>query len=183
MTDAAIIHSPIPALFKQETFVIPTNTCPCGSGLALDGCCGPYFDTMAAPTAEALMRSRYSAHVLGKGRYLADTLSQKQRADFDVAEFEASFDQVKWSGLEIRETTGGSESDESGTVEFIARCQDKNGPGVHHELSTFIREDNRWVFHDCIMNPKAATRRVEKVGRNAPCPCGSGKKYKKCCGA
>ncbi len=129
------------------------------------------------------MRSRYSAHVLGKGRYLADTLSSKQRADFDVAEFEESAGQVKWLGLEIRATAGGEEKDDTGTVEFVARCRDKDGPGIHHELSTFIREEGRWVFDDCVLNPKAPTRQVEKVGRNAPCPCGSGKKFKKCCGA
>ena len=30
---------------------------------------------------------------------------------------------------------------------------------------------------------KTVRRQGAKVGRNAPCPCGSGKKYKKCCGA
>jgi preprotein translocase subunit SecA len=29
---------------------------------------------------------------------------------------------------------------------------------------------------------KTVKRETEKIGRNAPCPCGSGKKYKKCCG-
>ncbi len=129
------------------------------------------------------MRSRYSAHVLGKTQYLSDTLSASQRADFDAAEFEASFGDVTWLGLEIRGTAGGGEEEETGTVEFVARCKDQDGPGIHHELSTFIREDGRWVFDDCVMNPKPKTRQVEKIGRNAPCPCGSGKKYKKCCGA
>ncbi len=159
------------------------NSCPCGSGLMLETCCGQYFEKLAAPTAEALMRTRYSAHVLGKARYLSDTLSVAQRADFDVAETERMFGQTKWLELEIRKTTDGGESDQTGTVEFVARCRDKNGPGIHHELSSFIREDGRWVFDDCVMNPKAETRRVEKVGRNDPCPCGSGKKFKKCCGA
>ncbi len=31
--------------------------------------------------------------------------------------------------------------------------------------------------------PAQVKREGEKIGRNAPCPCGSGKKYKKCCGA
>jgi SEC-C motif domain protein len=168
---------------EQETSIISTNNCPCGSGELLDACCGRYFETKAAPTAEALMRSRYSAHVLGKGQYLADTLSARQRADFDVAEFDAAFGQVKWLNLDVRAIAGGGPSDDTGTIEFIARFRERNSPGVHHELSTFIREDGRWVFDDCIMNPKQETRRVEKVGRNAPCPCGSGKKYKKCCGA
>ena len=129
------------------------------------------------------MRSRYSAHVLGRAQYLADTLSVKQRADFNIAEFENNAGQTKWLGLEIRQTSGGGAEDETGAVEFVARLRDKNGPGVHHELSSFIREDGRWVFDDGIMNPKGATRRVNKIGRNDPCPCGSGKKYKKCCGA
>ncbi|MDD2433618.1 MAG: SEC-C metal-binding domain-containing protein, partial [Clostridia bacterium] len=30
---------------------------------------------------------------------------------------------------------------------------------------------------------KKEPRRVKKIGRNDPCPCGSGKKYKKCCGS
>jgi len=162
---------------------LSTNTCPCGSGQTLELCCGRYFETLSAPTVEAAMRSRYTAHVLGKGRYLADTLSAAQRADFDIAEFESTLDQIRWLGLEIRKTSGGGEADRTGSVEFVARLRDKNGPGVHHELSTFIREDGRWVFDDCVLNPKAETRRVEKTGRNDPCPCGSGKKYKKCCGA
>jgi SEC-C motif-containing protein len=55
---------------------------------------------------------------------------------------------------------------------------------VHHEKSRFVRgEDNRWLCADSEMNPKGPQRRVEKIGRNDPCPCGSGKKYKKCCGA
>lgn len=158
------------------------KSCPCGSGRTLEACCGQYFDTLAAPTAVALMRSRYTAHVLGKSQYLADTLSEKQRADFDIAEFEAAHGDVTWTGLEIRQTTEGGEADEAGTVEFVARCRDKDGPGIHHELSSFIREAGRWVFDDAVPNPKPATRQVQKVGRNEPCPCGSGKKYKKCCG-
>ncbi len=159
------------------------NSCPCGSGRSLDTCCGQYFETLAAPTAVALMRSRYSAHVLGKAQYLADTLSEKQRVDFDVAEYEAAHGEVTWTGLEIRATSDGGEADEAGTVEFVARCKDKDGPGMQHELSTFIREEGRWVYEDAVPNPKPATRQVQKVGRNEPCPCGSGKKFKKCCGA
>ena len=29
---------------------------------------------------------------------------------------------------------------------------------------------------------KPVVKKTEKIGRNDPCPCGSGKKYKKCCG-
>ncbi|MCP5368805.1 MAG: YchJ family protein [Hyphomicrobiales bacterium] len=158
--------------------------CPCGSGKSLDDCCGRYFEDLSAPTALALMRSRYSAHVLGKGDYLARTLSTDQRKDFDVAQFEATAGNTKWMGLEIRQTALGGDKDDSGTVEFVARYRESGGdPIAHHELASFKREDGRWVFADCVLNPKGPTRRVDKVGRNDPCPCGSGKKFKKCCGA
>ena len=157
------------------------NACPCGSGKTLDECCGQYFETLAAPTALVLMRSRYTAHVLGKAQYLHDTLSTKQRVGFDVAEYEAHHGEITWTGLEIRGTSGGGEEDEAGTVEFIARCKDKDGPGMQHELSSFIREEGRWVYEDAVPTPKPVARTVQKVGRNEPCPCGSRKKYKKCC--
>ncbi|MDA1101844.1 MAG: YchJ family protein [Proteobacteria bacterium] len=160
------------------------DECPCGSAQPLAACCGPYIDGRApAPTAEATMRSRYSAHVLGNADYLAATLSAEQRADYDKAEVEKSFADTKWLGLEIRKTDLGGAADETGTVEFVARYRNGKQATAHHELSFFTREDGRWVFAGCEMNPKAPTVRVEKVGRNAPCPCGSGKKYKKCCGA
>jgi len=160
-----------------------TTTCPCGTDKALEECCGPYIDGAAAPSAVALMRSRYTAFVLGKGEYLAETLSTAQRADFDVDEFNATADETKWLGLDIRKTTDGGEKDETGTVEFVASYRNGREKIQHHELAKFTRENERWVFADCIMNPKEPPRVVQKVGRNDPCPCGSGKKYKKCCGA
>ncbi len=129
------------------------------------------------------MRSRYSAHVLAKAEYLAATLSKDQRADYDRQAAAQSFADSKWLGLEIRKTDKGGETDETGTVEFVARYRSGKQHVSHHELSFFTREDGRWVFAGCEMNPKAPTVRVEKIGRNDPCPCGSGKKYKKCCGA
>ncbi|NQV60960.1 MAG: YchJ family protein [Alphaproteobacteria bacterium] len=159
------------------------SECPCGSAKPLDACCGPYIDGALAPTAEATMRSRYSAHVLGNADYLVATLSNDQRADYDKEETEQSFAGTKWLGLEIRKTKLGGEADETGEVEFVARYRTGKQLTAHHELSFFTREEGRWVFAGCEMNPKAPTVRVEKIGRNAPCPCGSGKKYKKCCGA
>ncbi|NQW01228.1 MAG: YchJ family protein [Rhodospirillales bacterium] len=157
--------------------------CPCGSAQPLEACCGPYLDGAPAPTALSLMKSRYSAFVLGNGAYLGATLSQRQRADFDAEEFEKNAAETKWLGLEIRKVEAGGETDQTGTVEFVAKYREQKQPVVHHERATFIREDGKWVFDDCIMNPKEPQRIVAKVGRNDPCPCGSGKKYKKCCGA
>jgi len=159
------------------------NTCPCGTGKTFEECCSLYIEGTPAPTAEALMRSRYTAYSLGKGAYLAATLSEEQRKDFDIKEFEESYEQTKWQGLAINKTELGGENDDTGSVEFIARYRMQGEPNVHHELAFFTREDGKWVFADCQMNPKQPQRIVTKVGRNEPCPCGSGKKYKKCCGA
>ena len=159
------------------------SECPCGSEKQFDACCGPYIDGAPALTAEAAMRSRYSAHVLANAEYLAATLSKDQRADFDREEMAQSFADTKWLGLEIRRIEMGGETDATGTVEFVARYRTGMQQVSHHELSFFTREEGRWVFAGCEMNPKAPTVRVEKVGRDDPCPCGSGKKYKKCCGA
>jgi SEC-C motif domain protein len=164
------------------------TNCPCGTGKALEDCCGPYIEGAGiegagAPTAVALMRSRYSAYVLGKGVYLSQTLAASQQADFDIEEFNETAGETKWLGLEIRQTTDGGEDDETGTVEFVATYRSQREKVGHHELAKFTRENGRWVFSDCVMNPKAPPRISQKVGRNEPCPCGSGKKFKKCCGA
>ena len=161
----------------------PKIECPCGSSNPYEACCGQYIEGTPAPTAETLMRSRYSAYSMGKGAYLAATLSEEQSKDFDLKEFEASEADTKWLGLEIKKTELGGESDETGSVEFVARYRTGRDPNIHHELAFFKREEGNWVFADCQMNPKQEQRIVNKVGRNEPCPCGSGKKFKKCCAA
>ena len=159
------------------------SECPCGAAKPLEGCCGPYMAGAPAPTAEAVMSARYSAHVLGDAEYLAATLSKDQRLDHDKEEAEQSFADTKWLNLEIRKTKLGGAADQTGEVEFVARYRAGGQHAVHHELSYFTREDGAWVFSGCEMNPKAPTVTAKKIGRNDPCPCGSGKKYKKCCGA
>src|SRR5205085_4408879 len=88
-----------------------------------------------------------------------------------------------WQGLEIVDTAGGEANDSEGTVEFIARFRDRKGDmQAHHEVSTFVKEDGRWLFKQGHAPEVATVRRsAPKVGRNDPCPCGSGKKFKKCC--
>jgi SEC-C motif-containing protein len=157
--------------------------CPCGSSITLDACCGLYIDGKPAPTALSLMKSRYSAFVLVKGEYLKSTLSEHQKADFDSEEFEQQAAGTKWMGLEIRNCVNGGVKDETGTVEFVAKYKEKGQHVVHHELAKFTREDGKWVFNDCVINPKLEQRIIEKIGRNDPCSCGSNKKFKKCCGA
>jgi len=157
------------------------TNCPCGSGLEFNTCCGPYVDgAKAAPTAEALMRSRYTAFTLGNLAYLKSTLSKAEQADFDMTEEDLAAS--SWQSLDIKDLEAGLEGDERGVVEFVARYKASGTQHVLHERSTFCREDGRWVYESSIYNPKSAPVTSTKVGRNDPCPCGSGKKFKKCCG-
>lgn len=154
--------------------------CPCGSGRSLDACCGPHLSgEKPAPTAEALMRSRYSAFATGNIAYLEETLLPETRDDFDRDEARQWSENSEWTGLEIRSTTAGREGDEDGIVEFVAHFTMGGKAHIHHETSRFVRRDDRWWYVDGTMGPPP--RKAPKVGRNDPCPCGSGKKYKKCC--
>lgn len=120
------------------------DACPCGSGGSLDACCGPYIGgSEAAPTAEALMRSRYSAFALGEADYLLtswhpDTRPSRVRLD----------DAQRWIGLSIRRTEAGGAADDSGVVEFVARYK-VNGRGHRlHEASRFEKIAGRWYYRD-----------------------------------
>lgn len=158
------------------------DMCPCASGKKFADCCGPYLSGAALPpTAEALMRSRYSAFATGTVDYLEETLLPGTRDDFDrqaAADWAAS---SEWTGLQVRQTEKGGTSDDEGYVEFVALFRQEGVDKVHHETGHFQRQDGRWYYVDGAMGTRPRT--VEKVGRNEPCPCGSGKKYKKCCGA
>ena len=156
--------------------------CPCGSGQNYDDCCGPLIGGAPAPTAEALMRSRYSGLVLGEIGYLADTLSPDIRADFDQVEAENTARDATWLGLDVRAVTDGTKAHDTGSVEFVARFKLQGKSRVHHELAKFEREDGLWICVGGEVDPKGPPRKAVNVGRNDPCPCGSGKKYKKCCG-
>ena len=159
------------------------SQCPCGSGLDFGECCGPIIGGSPAPTPEALMRSRFSAFVHGNLDYIESTHAREVRDTFNRSVAESTAKSVEWVSLTISEATEGGKEDDTGTVEFSARFRKDGELQVHHERSNFHREDGRWVYVDGEMNPKGVPRRSEKVGRNDPCPCGSGKKFKKCCGA
>lgn len=157
--------------------------CPCGSGKDLDACCGPLLAGSPAATAESLMRSRYVAYTLGDTDYLVRTMSMDARADFDPLEAKGIATDARWDGLDIRTVVNGGADDQTGEVEYVARFRYKGQNRIHHERSVFARDDRgAWQVVGGETNPKPEQRRVVKVGRNDPCPCGSGKKYKKCCG-
>src|SRR3569832_755629 len=158
--------------------------CPCRSGKEYEACCGEIIGgKRAAPTAEALMRSRYSAFVKDEIDYLRESLHPDHRRDYDPVATRQWAQQSEWEKLEVVVTTGGGEDDDEGTVEFIATYRQKGSKIAHHELGNFVRQNGRWYYADGkLITPGTVRNECPKVGRNNPCPCGSGKKYKKCCG-
>lgn len=151
-----------------------TRPCPCGSGRSLGSCCAPRLSgVLAAPTAEALMRSRYTAYVLGNTDYLLATWCSDARPD--QLEVSAA---TRWLGLQVIGSEGGGEADHEGTVEFVARFLEGDRYGELHEISGFGREQGMWCYRDGVLR-----QQQREVGRNQPCPCGSGRKFKRCHGA
>ncbi len=161
------------------------DQCPCQSGKAYEECCGPLHEgTRPAATAEELMRSRYSAFVRHRVDYIKDSTHPRSRKGFDSNATRAWSEQSEWKGLEIRSVREGGEADSRGAVEFVARYSREGEDIEHHEMATFQRTGGRWYFVDGRNVAKESSKRTQpKIGRNEPCPCGSGKKYKKCCGA
>jgi SEC-C motif-containing protein len=124
--------------------------CPCGTGLDYEECCGPFHRASAvAPTAERLMRSRYSAFALGRADYLLSTWhsqTRPRRLDLPAGDH--------WLGLTVLATTGGGMLDAEGTVEFVARLE-QDGPkgrsrASQREVSRFRREHSEWRYLDAI---------------------------------
>ena len=130
------------------------------------------------------MRSRYSAYVEHAVDYLGETLHPEHRADWDREATRRWAEGADWLALEVISCEAGQPGDQEGWVEFIAHFKEDGSTRKHHERSRFRNEGGRWFYVDGEI-PKPETRRLEgpRVGRNEPCPCGSGKKYKKCCGA
>lgn len=122
----------------------PPPPCPCGSGRSLADCCGPYLEGQAiAPTAEALMRSRYAAYVLQNEGYLLATWHPSTRPpSLDLAEGA----RPKWIGLEVKQH---AQQDEThALVEFVARYRLNGRAHRLHEKSRFVREAGRWFYLD-----------------------------------
>jgi SEC-C motif domain protein len=119
--------------------------CPCGTGVPYDACCGPFHGGTPAPTAEKLMRSRYSAFALGDAEYLVRTWHSSTRPP--ALRLDSS---RRWLGLAIEATDGGGLLHKTGTVEFTASYQDGDFRGAQHENSRFVREDGQWFYVDAV---------------------------------
>lgn len=159
------------------------NECPCCSGKDYSECCEPFIrGTKTASTAEELMRSRYTAYAKAETDFLLKSLHPDQRADFNEKETSAWARNSEWQGLEIMNIHHGGNDDTEGTVEFIATFSQNGVKRNHHESAHFKKLGGEWFFENGEMvGRKPVVRTSPKTGRNDPCPCGSGKKYKKCC--
>ena len=156
--------------------------CPCGSGIPYSDCCEQIISGgRAAKTAEQLMRARYSAYVNAEMDFIFESTHPEHRQGYDHSGTKEWAENAEWQGLEIISTTKGGCDDSVGEVEFIARFVEKGDQREHHEAGQFKRKEGNWYFTEGQMvRPKPLT--VTKIGRNDPCSCGSGVKYKKCCG-
>ncbi|WNM24605.1 YchJ family protein [Demequina capsici] len=118
--------------------------CPCGSGRSFADCCRPFVrGELEPPTAEALMRSRYTAYARRDEDYLFRTWHESSRPlTLDV-------DAVDWRGLNVIGTTGGGPDDVEGTVTFVAHhSTGAISTGSMRETSRFVKQDGRWLYVD-----------------------------------
>ncbi|GGU49057.1 UPF0225 protein [Streptomyces albospinus] len=126
--------------------VTPDAPCPCGRAASYGDCCAPFHQgRAAAPTAERLMRSRYSAFAVGDTGYLLRSWHPATRPgslELDAAQ--------RWTGLDILGTSGGSAFHDEGTVEFRAHYTRRGRSGSQYEHSRFVRENGRWVYVDAL---------------------------------
>jgi SEC-C motif domain protein len=154
--------------------------CLCGSGIEYGQCCGQFHSgEKLADTAEALMRSRFTAYAMNNTDYiLATWQTQVQQEKLNFGE-----ENIAWQRLEIIDTKKGGLNDTKGIVEFKAFYQNNGEDYLLHEISRFAKSNGRWFYIDGVVKKVGKVVRQENQGKNAPCPCGSGKKYKRCCGA
>jgi SEC-C motif-containing protein len=156
------------------------HLCPCDSGKNFELCCQLLLSGHDRPaTAEALMRSRFTAHVVNDYAYLHRTHRPTANVPY-LEETGDADDSVKWTKLVVHSHEPGASPDNA-FVEFSAFFTDEAGDHVIHEKSEFHRDNGQWLYTRVARTGPAPFKAVAKPGRNEPCLCGSGKKYKHCC--
>lgn len=164
--------------------------CPCDSGQAYQQCCFTYIEEGQLPaTPELLMRSRYTAYTKNDLDYIKNTMQGPAAQGFDKESALEWAKKITWLGLEVIDA---QQQGDRGQVEFIAQYQEKRKEKHIHEVSQFERVEGKWFYVDgeqvgCCPghshdHDHSHSQESAKVGRNDPCPCGSNKKFKKCCG-
>ena len=155
----------------SENFTAP-SLCFCCSGKEYKHCCEPFHLHTAVPEkAEQLMRSRYTAYVLKNIPYIVATTVPSQQTLLKTHLLQEWADNTTWLGLEILKTENLTKTQSA--VEFKAIFQGEEGELAHQERSIFVKIENRWYFVD----PTVSLPTMKQ-----PCVCGSGKKFKHCCG-
>ena len=158
---------------------INSSSCLCGSEQEYHQCCGLYHTGEKMPsTAEVLMRSRFTAYAMHNVDYLLSTWDANKRP----TEINFSKDDVDWCRLEIVDIKKGTEKDSKGIVEFKAFYLLDGEEHVMREISRFKKINGKWHYLDGQVKSIAKAGQQTNQGKNAPCPCGSGKKFKRCCG-
>jgi len=157
----------------------PSDPCPCGSGKPFSACCGPVLSgERLAASAEELMRARFTAHAIQDFAFVHRTYRPTARQTFVPDPNPPS---TEWTRLVVHGHTVGKTPDIA-TVEFSAYGLEEGVEHVLHEKAEFVREGGEWTYTRALREGPAPFRQAaKKPGRNDPCPCGSGKKYKHCC--
>ena len=157
----------------------PGQPCPCGSGQTFAVCCEPVLTRQkSAASAEQLMRARFTAHVVHDFKFLHDSYRPTAGKPYVP---EAGAPSVTWTKLVVHahETT---DNPDKAFVDFSAYGTEAGTEKVLHEKGEFLRIDGAWLYNrEARLGPVPYKSAAPKVGRNDPCPCGSGKKYKQCC--
>ncbi|MAZ44030.1 MAG: hypothetical protein CMF48_02485 [Legionellales bacterium] len=158
--------------------------CPCGSKLEYTNCCGPFIlETLLPSTPEQLMRSRYTAFTQANIPYIMKTMTDTALDEFDPIGFKKWVTPLQWEALEILSAPPTEEDGLFGEVEFIATYSTTDGESFDiHERSRFEKIGGKWYYVEGETPRTVETvYNTDKIGRNDPCHCGSGRKYKKCC--
>ena len=125
------------------------SLCPCKSRQPYGECCAPFHYGKALPqTAEALMRSRYSAYFFGRIDYLVDTTHPDVRTPTLRQEIQATADEARWKFLTVLSASKGQAGDKTGKVEFVAQFYHNGVLQEHHEKSRFRRSRGLWKYVD-----------------------------------
>ena len=159
--------------------------CPCGSEKTYAECCEPVIKGVrVAATAEELMRARYTAYTQVEMDFLQASLHPDHQGNNDSEGARDWAENSEWHSLEVIETRAGGPDDDQGRVEFVATYTHEEKEQSYHEVAEFDKVDDQWYFREGAPGVrKPLVREEPKVGRNDPCSCGSGRKFKKCCGA
>jgi SEC-C motif domain protein len=166
---------------KASEFQPPRSEqpCPCGSGQKFAACCEPLLKReRPAENAEKLMRSRFTAHVARNWEHLHRTYVKTAAEPYTA---DAEGEGRDWTRLVIHSHEPGVKPD-TALVDFTAYFKEGEAEQPMHEKAEFHKIDGAWLYARALREGPAPIKSAQaKVGRNEPCPCGSGKKYKQCC--